>query len=184
MSDDRRTQLLELVKKEFIGPDPIEWPGYKQANGEEILVSDPPRTRYIAGILYPQNEMEDASAEEEKTETDDHPAEKLKVTNEYLEAAEELINRSNAYRQSAISITVGIHKDDSISVDVSAGRYTTLTSTDPKTEKVVSQYLRKQITWRILLYGQRHSRMMTVIFRLAFLYLQSLDFAHYHILKE
>ena len=54
MSDDRRTQLLELVKKEFIGPDPIEWPGYKQANGEEILVSDPPRTRYIAGILYPQ----------------------------------------------------------------------------------------------------------------------------------
>lgn len=159
MSDDRRTQLLELVKKEFIGPDPIEWPGYKQANGEEILVSDPPRTRYIAGILYPQetpedetsaineNEMEDASAEEEKTETDDHPAEKLKVTNEYLEAAEELINRSNAYRQSAISITVGIHKDDSISVDVSAGRYTTLTSTDPKTEKVVSQYLRKQITW-------------------------------------
>lgn len=159
MSDDRRTQLLELVKKEFIGPDPIEWPGYKQANGEEILVSDPPRTRYIAGILYPQetpedetsaineNEMEDASAEEEKTETDDHPAEKLKVTNEYLEVAEELINRSNAYRQSAISITVGIHKDDSISVDVSAGRYTTLTSTDPKTEKVVSQYLRKQITW-------------------------------------
>lgn len=174
--------------------------------------------------------MEDASAEEEKTETDDHPAEKLKVTNEYLEAAEELINRSNAYRQSAISITVGIHKDDSISVDVSAGRYTTLTSTDPKTEKVVSQYLRKQITWNnegrsvnlplasdgilripvgetmlcfditfryqkgdclIYTFTLENSvirpaafKVMTVIFRLAFLCLQSLDFAHYQILKE
>ena len=62
MSDDRRTQLLELVKKEFIGPDPIEWPGYKQANGEEILVSDPPRTRYIAGILYPQETPEDETS--------------------------------------------------------------------------------------------------------------------------
>ena len=54
MRDNRREQLLELVEREFIGPDPIDWEGYKQSNGEEILISDPPRTRYIAGILYPQ----------------------------------------------------------------------------------------------------------------------------------
>ena len=51
MSDNRRDQLIEFVEREFIGPDPIDWPGMTQSNGQEILASDPPRTRYIAGIL-------------------------------------------------------------------------------------------------------------------------------------
>lgn len=158
MADERRTELLDLVKREFIGPDPIDWPGYRQPNGEEILVSDPPRTRYIAGILYPQempeeetsgvleNEMEEELVSE-SSEPDEHSAPKFKVTSDYLEDAEELINRSNAYRQSAISLTVGILDGDSIRVAVSAGRYTTLTATDPQTEKVVSRYVRTQIDW-------------------------------------
>ena len=54
MSDTRRDQLIDFVEKEFIGPDPIDWPDMKQSNGEEILTTDPPRTRYIAGILYPR----------------------------------------------------------------------------------------------------------------------------------
>lgn len=158
MADERRTELLDLVKREFIGPDPIDWPGYKQSNGEEILVSDPPRTRYIAGILYPQEMLEEETAgvlenemkEEpvsESSESDERSAPKLKVTVDYLEAAEELINRSNAYRQSAISLTVGILDGDCIRVAVSAGRYTTLTAKDPQTEKVVSRYVRTQIDW-------------------------------------
>lgn len=48
MSDNRRDQLIEFVEREFIGPDPIDWPGMTQSNGQEILASDPPRTRYIA----------------------------------------------------------------------------------------------------------------------------------------
>ena len=51
MSDNRRDQLIEFVEREFIGPDPIDWPDMTQSNGEEILTSDPPRIRYIAGIL-------------------------------------------------------------------------------------------------------------------------------------
>ena len=47
MSDNRRDQLIEFVEREFIGPDPIDWPGMTQSNGQEILASDPPRTRYI-----------------------------------------------------------------------------------------------------------------------------------------
>lgn len=161
MADERRNQLLELIKKEFIGPDPIDWPGYKQANGEEILMSDPPRTRYIAGILYPKNVSEEetggvneeeaieefSESEPEDTSPDDEKEPMLKVTNEYLEEAEELINRSNAYRQSAISITVGLYEGDSICASVSAGRYSSISSTDPKTEKVNTQYLRSQIDW-------------------------------------
>lgn len=27
MSDNRRDQLIEFVEREFIGPDPIDWPG-------------------------------------------------------------------------------------------------------------------------------------------------------------
>ena len=159
MEDNRRDQLLELVKKEFIGPDPIDWPGYKQINGEEILISDPPRTRYIAGILYPQdvleedtsslneNELDESMIDKEETDPDESQDIKVKVTSEYLEDAEELINRSNAYRQSAISITAGLYSGDSIYVHISAGKYTTISSTDPKTEKVVSQYPRTAISW-------------------------------------
>lgn len=59
MSDNRRDQLIKFVEREFIGPDPIDWPGMTQSNGQEILASDPPRTRYIAGILYPAETTDD-----------------------------------------------------------------------------------------------------------------------------
>ncbi|MDD5791434.1 MAG: helicase-related protein [Erysipelotrichaceae bacterium] len=159
MEDERRKELLNLIRKEFIGPDPIDWPGYKQSNGEEILVSDPPRTRYIAGILYPQDIQEEESStiseneiEEEMTSQSDEPDKRpdptFKTSNEYLEDAEELINRSNAYRQSAISLTVCIYEGDKINAAVSAGKYETVNSTDQKSGKVVSHYLRSQIDWK------------------------------------
>ena len=108
MNDTRREQLLDYVEKEFIGPDPVDWEGYKQANGEEVLVSDPPRTRYIAGILFPQGLPEEESSDfaegefnevmevTEDTISEEKSSPTLKVTSEYLEDAEELINRSNA----------------------------------------------------------------------------------------
>ena len=37
MADNRRDQLKEFVEREFIGPDPIDWEGLKQENGEEIF---------------------------------------------------------------------------------------------------------------------------------------------------
>ncbi|MCD8361452.1 MAG: hypothetical protein LUC98_00610 [Lachnospiraceae bacterium] len=157
MADDRRKQLLEYVEKEFIGPDPIDWEGYRQANGEEILISDPPRTRYIAGVLYPQelpeedtSGVEDGELRETELEDDaveDKPVPQLKVTSEYLEEAEELINRSNAYRQSAVSLTCALYEGDTVYVKVSAGKYTTLTATDPKTGKAISHYPRTAISW-------------------------------------
>ena len=159
MNDNRREQLLDYVEKEFIGPDPIDWEGYKQANGEEVLVSDPPRTRYIAGILFPQELPEEESSDlaegefnevmevTEDTISEEKSSPTLKVTNEYLEDAEELINRSNAYRQSAISMTVAISDGDTICVEVSAGQYKTLTMKDSRTNKIVSKYPRTAIFW-------------------------------------
>ena len=158
MMDLRRNQLAEFVEKEFIGPDPIDFEGYKQTNGEEILVSDPPRTRYIAGILFPKEVREDESSEIREGEMEE--VEPLEMeddgeilpqsagdTAEYLEDAEELINRSNAYRQSAISITVAISSGDHIGIKVSAGKYKALSFTDKKTGKKSTHYPRTAIEW-------------------------------------
>lgn len=157
MSDTRRDQLIDYVEKEFIGPDPIDWPGMTQSNGEEILTTDPPRTRYIAGILYPRETTDvDVDIREGESKPADgydgedsgsEPAKKVGDSIEFLENAEELINRSNAYRQSAISITVAVKKDDTIHVEVSAGTYTAVTAIDPKTEERVTTYPRTALSW-------------------------------------
>lgn len=158
MSDTRRDQLIDFVEKEFIGPDPIDWPDMTQSNGEEILRTDPPRIRYIAGILYPRDTTdacvdirEEESLPLDETEIEDAKEVTAKkengVATEFLEDAEELINRSNAYRQSAVSITVAVKSDDVIRVKVSAGTYATLTVTDPKTERKITSYPRTSLKW-------------------------------------
>ena len=151
MSDNRRDQLIEFVEREFIGPDPIDWPGMTQSNGQEILASDPPRTRYIAGILYPAETTDDkADLKDDECELlGEADGEDVEVklqklgdgTVEFLEDAEELINRSNAYRQSAISITVSVKDGDAIRVAVSAGTYIKVPAMDPATgERLENKY--------------------------------------------
>jgi len=157
--DTRRDQLIEFVEREFIGPDPIDWPGLTQDNREEILTSDPPRTRYAAGILFPQNASdEDVDLTEAETleiiEEDRAEDGEWDLENdgsgddyEYLEDAEELINLSNAYKQSAISITAAVKDGDTVKVEVSAGVYNTIAYVDSKTNRDMKRYLRKQISW-------------------------------------
>ena len=154
MEDNRREQIKEFVEREMIGPDPIDWEGLRQENGEEILVSDPPRIRYIAGILFPQNSKSIHNQDEEEVQdnsvedTDDLPVED-KPDNavksagiEYLDDAEELINRSNAYNQSAMSLTISVDPSAQISVSVKAGVY------EKKADKEdgKTKYYRRQIT--------------------------------------
>ena len=158
MSDNRRNQLIDFVEKEFIGPDPIDWPGMLQSNGEEILVTDPPRIRYIAGILYP-SETTDSHAEIQDGEIrpsensdaedfEDLPARKMAGSNaEFLEQAEELINRSNAYRQSAISLTVAVRNHADVFVEVTAGKYKCVKVMNPKNGKDDDTYHRSAIKW-------------------------------------
>lgn len=151
MSDNRRDQLIEFVEREFIGPDPIDWPGMTQSNGQEILASDPPRTRYIAGILYPAETTDDKAdlkddecellGKADGEEVEVKPQKLGDGTVEFLEDAEELINRSNAYRQSAISITVSVKDGDAIRVAVSAGTYIKVPAVDPATgERLENKY--------------------------------------------
>ena len=159
MSDTRRSQLLNFVERELIGPDPVDWEGTLQDNGEEILIADPPATRYIAGVLYPQQSSDDnieiAASEKGVFEEDgsddfvpvDENSGELVDNFELLEESEELINRSNAYRQSAMSITMAIQDGDRLLAHVSAGTYRTTKQINPATGKESVVYPRTGIEW-------------------------------------
>ena len=161
--DSRRQQLREIIEREFIGPDNIEFQGTKQANGEEILSINTPSQRYIAGILFPRTTTEEVTshiseAEVENEENaerslteEDTSAEELPQNSgnkaEYLEAAEELINRSNAYRQSAMSLTVGILEGDSVQIEVTSAYYQKVQIKIDDNGKSTSHYYRNPIKW-------------------------------------
>lgn len=162
MNDNRREQIIEIVKKEFIGPDPIDWEGLVQENGEEILSGDPPTKRYIAGILFPQSTLEEGEGigEEdsdvegilieddfESFESQPSSSDNKSTTYEYLEDAEELINRSNAYKQSAISLTGTIRDGASINIEISAGVYESVDYKDSSSGYIQKKYFRKAIFW-------------------------------------
>ena len=153
--DTRRDQIINIIEREFIGPDPINVPGMIQKNGEEILSSDPPRVRYIAGVLFPQKVKQDDNPQEnepeiieqEDTAEPEASPEKGSGSGEVLQDAEELLNLSNAYQQSAISLTAAVIPGTEITVSVSAGTYITLKETDPETEKERVRYPRCPIFW-------------------------------------
>ena len=154
--DTRREQIIDIITREFIGPDPIQKPGMIQDNGEEILSSDPPRIRYTAGILFPQKVSIDSNIADENSEIveNDTPnllenSEEVKSggTREYLTDAEELINLSNAYQQSAISMTAAVANGDRIKVSVSAGMYCSIKVKDPVSETERVKYPRIPLMW-------------------------------------
>ena len=154
--DTRREQIIDIVTREFIGPDPINKPGMIQDNGEEILSSDPPRIRYAAGILFPQKVSIDSNTADENSEVIENDTPEVAIaeeherrggTREYLADAEELINLSNAYQQSAISMTAAVFDGDTVVVNVSAGMYTSIKVTDPETGIEHVKYPRSPLNW-------------------------------------
>ena len=155
MKDNRRDQIIDIIKREFVGPDPLDVEGMVQENGEEILSSDPPSIRYIAGILYPQKTKSDSipdGYEPEEPKEEDIPDAQLQEepsggVGEYLQDAEELMNLSNSYQQSAMSITVAIESGDSIRASVKAGVYSVIKEKKEDTGVEHVKYPRRQIEW-------------------------------------
>jgi hypothetical protein len=159
-TDNRREQLFDIIKREFIGPDPLDIPELRQENGEEILFSDPPHIRYVAGILFPQGALPsvaDAVKEEDETVRDEPEQnkevplegidEKASGHSELLQETEEVLNLSNAYRQSAISLTTAIRPNQKIVADISAGTYERIAFTDSKSGKRYQRYARRSLRW-------------------------------------
>lgn len=157
--DNRREQLIDIIRREFIGPDPVDEPGLIQPNGEEILSSDPPHIRYAAGILFPQaapieSEMSGEEDEPEKVsdglpdeDTIEGDNEKTGSGFELMQEEEEVLNLSNAYHQSAISVTAAVFDSSLVYVNARAGQYFKLDAVDPQTEKKTTRYPRTQLEW-------------------------------------
>lgn len=155
--DSRRDQIIDILRREFVGPDPLPVREKCQPNGEEILTGDPPHIRYIAGVLCPQQVVEeDFTSQDSDTppvETENEDVTDLgqsKSTgnqSESLEDAEELLNLSNAYMPSAFSMTVAIYDGDTVHVEVNAGVYAPHKFLDPKSEKESSHWHRSPIRW-------------------------------------
>lgn len=161
--DNRRELILDIVRREFIGPDPINKPGMKQDNGEEILLSDPPGIRYSSGILYPQGILaseiensEDVIQQENNIHEEENTLENVSNENvnevktgefELMQDSEEMINLSNSFKQSAISITVSIAREDNIFAQVKCGKYNNVNIKEPGSDKTSTQYHRYSIYW-------------------------------------
>ncbi|WP_199119736.1 helicase-related protein [Pedobacter sp. ASV28] len=131
-----RNDILKFIKKELIGPDPVK--PHIQENGEEILLNEPPRLRYGAGVLFPRaatiEKLDSTSTEEEKVlekledekkEVDDPvTAEDSKAPVDMAEDFEEEIGLANSFLPSAMGFScfTKIPKDG-FAVKVNVGIY-------------------------------------------------------------
>lgn len=129
-----RAEIVELLRRELIGPDPQ--PEHTALNnGEEILrPQDPPRLRYSAGVLFPDRaplaEAEEAHTGETES-ADSGPAEgdePVDVSPQGAAAdtddeAEHEVNRANEFLPSAMGITALLRLPRQLKVTVRAGRY-------------------------------------------------------------
>ncbi len=129
-----RSEILEFLHRELIGPDPS--PEYRQFNnGEEILrPQDPPRLRYSAGVLFPKGirveQAETATDDELTDDTGEIPEgdEPDNITfgggaGEADASTEHEVNRANEYLPSAIGLTALVRLPDTLKITVRASHY-------------------------------------------------------------
>ena len=130
-----RDQILDFLRAELIGPDPI--PPDVQDNGEEILITDPPRLRYGAGVLFPQGVSTEKSEDVESAETTgfeveieteetDIDVKEDRGVREIIEdqSAEEITSLTNSYLPSAIGFScLTTLPEAGFLVEVKAGIY-------------------------------------------------------------
>jgi len=134
-----RDQLFDFLKKELIGPDPIS--PLVQEDGEEILVNEPPRLRYGAGILFPQTAsiQEVDSTDETESGILNESAESASETqlaaiegedrslggiDDTIDANDEIINLANTFLPSVMGFSCFLTiPENGLSIMINAGRY-------------------------------------------------------------
>lgn len=150
---DIRDEILKAVEKEIIGPCPN--PNYlDEVTGEEILLASvhgSPKSRYGAGMLYPQqavnNEIVDSESDEEfpidilenEEEKDNSGNEKNKRSgyNAGEENEEEPVGMANQYLPSAMGFTVRFKNNehnDEVSLKINSAYYEKGKDKKPKKE--------------------------------------------------
>jgi hypothetical protein len=145
-----RNEILDFIKKELIGPDPI-YP-HIQSNGEEIIFPISPRQRYGAGILFPSPDKNGDGAiysssdlttetEEEvlKTNKEDWDEESFQMLSENNSSSivaddfEEEIGLANNFLPSAIGFSCFSKiPEDGFTITIQAGVYEVKDYQEPK----------------------------------------------------
>lgn len=153
-----REEVLSIVKKILIGPNPL--PEFKQENGEEILFCDTPLKTYVTGILFPQVIMgegiqdENEQTEHEESEETDAPEETIGVTESQMVGDKNIAEPSieaetskiNNFRQSAMGITLCIPDNiEFADIKVSVGEYFEKMSVTPVEKK--DDTGKREIVW-------------------------------------
>ncbi|KAF0237525.1 MAG: hypothetical protein FD181_1763 [Prolixibacteraceae bacterium] len=91
-----RDDILKFIKRELIGPDPVK--PHIQENGEEILLNEPPRLRYGAGILFPSpnrdGEGATYSAADSTTATEEEVIKNTEETS--IESSETIVDNNTS----------------------------------------------------------------------------------------
>jgi hypothetical protein len=141
-SAEVRDFIVDGLRRELVGPDPglpavQTGIGTGSRKGEEILrQEDPPRVRYGAGVLFPQQtviEEQDRNEAPEVTpsSTDEDPEAEdvgngapttFRSASTEVETEQE-INRANEYLPSAMGITALVRVPKTLIVEVEAARY-------------------------------------------------------------
>lgn len=124
---------MNYIKRELIGPDPFE---HVQPNGEEILINEPPRLRYGAGVLFPKTAkipVLDALSTDEKTvvencddNVEDDPIQTVDNNKSIDEsdAVEEEIGLANAFLPAAMGFSCFSKlPNDGYKIDVKCAQY-------------------------------------------------------------
>lgn len=152
---DERKTIIDFLERELIGPSNID----VDKDGNEILYYDAPHVRYISGILYPQKaqimDEDDSAFSEENFDDDEDVLEspdfslsestsESSVCDDGLEGA---IDLSNAYRQSAISLTFCCKSSESFVVEINAASYLKIKSSVPNSTLNGNAYLRHPIMY-------------------------------------
>lgn len=126
-----RDFIYDFVKKELIGPSCEK----KDVDNEEIIVGTNPKTRYISGILFPKKQKveeidnddggeESSSSEDSVWNEEDDGDEETFIPSDLSDESEECLNLSNAFKQSAISLTFAICGNEGIDISVFSAQYT------------------------------------------------------------
>ena len=155
---DIRDNIIDTVRKIFVGPDPIE--GRCQPNGEEIITNINPKSKYSAGILHSNNEkfrninvsdeeLDDQILLEEINEAkqlaENAKAEKVRNSNEInMEIEEEIVTLANEKLQSTFSFTGVLSEDTTeLKFSVSFGVYETRKTMNPSKGREETAYYRE-----------------------------------------
>lgn len=139
MSADVRSEIVDFLHRELVGPDP-GLPA-QQLNREEILrPQDPPRLRYSAGVLFPKKAAVAVAETATETETDlesSAVSEGDQLDNEETGLGDpradargegevptdQEVNRANEYLPSAMGISALVRLPDRLKIRVMAASY-------------------------------------------------------------